>query len=304
MRIVSLIASATEIISALGAQNDLVGRSHECDWPFGVEGLPALTRARFDTKQNSLEIDRAVKDIVKEGLSVYDVDHDLLKALAPDLIVTQDQCEVCAASLDDVEAALCEWIEHDIKIISLHPNTLEDVFADIHKVSRAISREGAAVELTQQMTEKLESLTSSSTASQSEPSVFMLEWIEPAMAAGHWIPTLVEAAGGRNLITKEGEPSPYVSWESISDCDPDLIVVAPCGFDVERTITEMETLRSHEIWNSLRAVKSGKVAVMDGNRYINRPSPAVVESAAMLADIMWEHSPKNGPRAWRWLETS
>jgi iron complex transport system substrate-binding protein len=122
------------------------------------------------------------------------------------------------------------------------------------------------------------------------------------MAAGHWIPALVEAAGGRNLITKDGAPSPYVSWEAISKSDPDIIVVAPCGFDVERSITEMQTLRSNPAWSALKAVRSGKVCVMDGNRYINRPSPAVVESAAMLADVMWHGAPNQGPSAWRWLE--
>jgi iron complex transport system substrate-binding protein len=302
MRIVSLIASATEIVSSLGAKESMVGRSHECDWPDSVTALPALTRARFDTGMSSLSIDTAVKDIVRSGLSVYDVDQDLLKTLAPDVIVTQDQCEVCAASLDDVEAALCDWLEHDIRIISLHPNTFSDVLDDIKKVGAAIARESEANDLTQALSQKFTALRENTPANSPRPKVFMLEWIEPPMAAGHWIPALVEAAGGTNVITKDGEPSPYVSIEDIAEADPDLIVVAPCGFGLDRTEQEMAALASNSYWQNLRAVKAGKVALMDGNRYINRPSPAVYESAAMIADILWQDKPKNGPDAWRWLD--
>lgn len=302
MRIVSLIASATEIVSALGARDALVGRSHECDWPENVAALPALTRPRFDTSMSSRGIDTAVKDIVKDGLSVYDVDRDLLKELAPDVIVTQDQCEVCAASLDDVEAALCDWLEHDIKIISLHPNTLADVFSDMHKVGEAIDRTAEAEALTASLTENFSSLKNSAPSTSQSPRVFMLEWTDPPMAAGHWIPALVEAAGGINVITQNGEPSPYVTVEEVAAADPDLIIVAPCGFDLDRTMAEMDGIASNPIWGNLRAVKSGKVAIMDGNRYINRPSPAVYESAAMITDILWHDTPTHGPKAWRWLK--
>lgn len=302
MKIVSLIASATEIVSALGAKENLIGRSHECDWPESIASLPALTRARFDTSMSSLGIDTAVKDIVKNGLSVYDVDQDLLKQLAPDVIITQDQCEVCAASLDDVEAALCDWIGHDIQIISLHPNTLSDVLDDIQKVGAAIDRESEASNLTQTLLQKFKALNDSVPCNSPRPKVFMLEWIEPPMAAGHWIPALVEAAGGINIITKDGEPSPYVSIENVTEADPDLIIVAPCGFGLDRTEQEMTALASNLDWQSLRAVKAGKVALMDGNRYINRPSPAVYESAAMIADILWHDKPTHGPDAWRWID--
>lgn len=301
MRIVSLIASATEIVSALGARESLVGRSHECDWPVSATSLPALTRARFDTGMSSLGIDTAVKDIVKSGLSVYDVDQDLLKKLAPDVIVTQDQCEVCAASLDDVEAALCDWLKHDIRIVSLHPNTLSDVLDDIKKVGAAITRESEAHDLTQTLSQNFNILKENVPPNSPEQKVFMLEWIEPPMAAGHWIPALVEAAGGTNVITKDGAPSPYVSIQDIAEADPDVIIVAPCGFGLDRTEQEMAALASDSGWLALRAVRTGKVALMDGNRYINRPSPAVYESAAMIADILWHDKPTYGPDAWRWL---
>lgn len=300
MRIVSLIASATEIVCALGARDDLVGRSHECDWPVDVEALPALTKPRFDTGLSSRDIDTAVKDIVKEGLSVYDVDRELLKALAPDVIVTQDQCEVCAANLSDVENALCDWIGQDIRVVSLHPETLTDVIGDIHKVAVAIGRETEAAAATKSLNARLDTLKDSIPESTSQPRVFILEWIEPPMAAGHWIPKLVEAAGAENLITNEGDPSGYVTWDDISDADPDVIVVAPCGFDLDRTALEMNSLVDHPAWKKLRAVQTGKVALMDGNRFINRPSPGVIDSAEMLSDILWLGKPRPEADAWTW----
>lgn len=308
MRIVSLIASATEIVCALGARSDLVGRSHECDWPADVEALPPLTSPRFDTGLSSQEIDSAVKDIVREGLSVYDVDRDLLKELAPDVIVTQDQCEVCAANLSDVENALCDWVGQDIQIISLQPETLTDVIDDVCTVAKAIGRGSEAEDLKTSLNERLNNLADIIPAEAKRPSVFILEWIDPPMAAGHWIPKLVEAAGGRNLITKEGDPSSYVSWEDIAKADPDLIIVAPCGFDLNRTVNEMAPLANVPAWQNLRAVQDGKVAVMDGNRFINRPSPAVIESAEIVSDILWNKTPRHAAEAtastWHWHSSS
>lgn len=304
MRIISLIASATEIVSALGARENLVGRSHECDWPSDVQSLPALTKPRFDTGLSSRHIDTAVKDIVRDGLSVYDVDRDLLKALAPDVIVTQDQCEVCAANLNDVENALCDWIGQDIQIVSLHPESLTDVIDDIGKVARTIGRTSEAADVTSSLNTRLKKLEDSLPTKAARPRVFILEWIEPIMAAGHWIPELVEAAGGLNVITKEGDPSDYVTWEDISTADPDLIVVAPCGFDLTRTGSEMSTLANNPAWQNLRAVQIGKVAIMDGNRFINRPSPAVIESAEILSDIIWRGKPRPGEDTWHWWSTT
>lgn len=300
MRIVSLIASATEIVCALGARDDLVGRSHECDWPVDVHTLPALTKPRFDTRSSSQDIDTAVKDIVREGLSVYDVDRELLKALTPDVIVTQDQCEVCAANLSDVENALCDWIGQDIQIVSLHPETLTDVIDDIDKVALAIGRETEAKAATEGLNARLGALKNSGPKNTSQPRVFILEWIEPPMAAGHWIPKLVEAAGAQNLITREGDPSDYVTWDDIADADPDLIVVAPCGFGLDRTALEMKALADQPGWQKLRAVQTGKVALMDGNRFINRPSPSVIDSAEMLSDILWRGEPRPEAGAWAW----
>lgn len=302
MRIVSLIASATEIVSALGAESELVGRSHECDVPETVQALPAITKPRMDTGQSSRGIDTDVKALVRDGLSVYHIDDDVLQTLNPDVIVTQDQCEVCAASLDDVEAAVCDWVGRDVTIVSLHPDTLDDVLSDIKKVGAAIGREAKADALVGQLSDQLNGLQQAATAAASPPpTVFVLEWIDPPMGAGHWIPALVERAGADNVLTREGNPSPYVSWADIQEADPDFIIVAPCGFDVERTQREMVAIAPLNEWNGLRAVKDARVAIMDGNRYINRPSPSVVDSAFMINDIVHHGQPTRGPAAWRWL---
>ena len=302
MRIVSLIASATEIVAALGAREHLVGRSHECDVPESVETLPALTRARFDTGMSSKCIDTSVKNLVNSGLSVYDIDQDTLKALSPNVIVTQDQCEVCAASLDDVEAAVCEWVGQNVRIVSLHPDTVSDIMSDIGKVGEAIGRKSEADALVASLTSRLGLVSENSRrAEQTRPTVFILEWIDPLMGAGHWIPELVESADGRNLVTRAGAPSPYVTWANIEDADPDFIIVAPCGFDLERTEKEMSAIKDCPEWQGLRAVQTNKVAIMDGNRFVNRPSPSVVESTAMIRDIIHIGRPELGPPEWRWF---
>ena len=302
MRIVSLIASATEIVTALGAQEHLVGRSHECDFPDTVSTLPVLTRPRFDTSLDSYSIDTAVKNLVDDGLSVYDIDRDALRSLSPDVIITQDQCEVCAASLEEVEAAVCDWVGEAVRLVSLHPDTLADVMTDIETVGAAIRGENEAAMLVRNLNERLNAIrTKESDQVASTPSVLVMEWIDPPMAAGHWIPALVEIAGGGNLIARKGGPSPYITWKEISDADPDIIVVAPCGFDLDRTEQEMAVLAKEPKWGALRAVRSGRIAIMDGNRFVNRPSPAVLESTAMLHDIINYGEPRRGPCAWRWF---
>ena len=284
MRVVSLIASATEITSALGPRAALVGRSHECDTPENVLSLPALTKTKFDTGLPSRVIDTAVKSLVRDGLSVYQVDGMQLRALAPDVILTQDQCEVCAASLKDVEAAVCNWIGQPVRIVSLHPNCLADIWKDIRAVGKALNCEDRAAALISDAQTRI-SFISTTTATE-RPRVLCVEWIEPLMAAGHWISELVNAAGGKPLLARSGGPSPYISIDQIAAADPDVIAVAPCGFDVDRNGREMAVLDNNPAWRSLRAVRQGRVAVADGNHYFNRPSPAVADTVDILKDIL------------------
>jgi iron complex transport system substrate-binding protein len=284
-RVVSLIASATEILHALGAGDTLVARSHECDWPASVLALPAVTSARFDTSGSSLEIDGRVKSLVADGLAVYAVDADALRRLAPDVILTQDQCEVCAVSLADVERAICSWTERPAQVVSLRPHTLADVAADIGRIAEAIGTPQTGTRLVGAMQQRLGAI-SAAVAGRSRPRLAFVEWIEPPMSGGHWMPELIAIAGGIDLLGVAGANSPWITWEAVAAADPDAILVAPCGYDVARTAAEMLVLDGHATWQALRAVREGRVYLADGNAFFNRPGPRLVESAEILAEIL------------------
>lgn len=283
-RIVSLIASSTEIVCALGFQQDLVGRSHECDFPHAVKDLPQLTSPKFPVEGTSYEIDQRVKAILQEGLSVYRVDAQALDAVRPDVIVTQSQCEVCAVSLRDVEAAVCSIVSSRPRIVSLEPNALCDIFTDIERVAMALSAEDRGRALIATMKARMQTVTERA-AGLSRPTVACVEWIEPLMAAGNWMPELVEMAGGVNLFGEAGRHSPWMTFAALAERDPDVIVVLPCGFDIPRTAVEMPPLLRQPGWNELSAVQSGRVFLADGNQYFNRPGPRVVESLEILAEL-------------------
>ena len=284
-RVVSLIASATEIVCALGARDLLVGRSHECDFPPEVARLPSLTEPKFLVTGTSYDIDARVKAIVQEGLSVYRVDAERLEALRPDIIVTQDQCDVCAVSLKDVEAALCAWGGPKVEIVSLKPDGLADIWEDIAKVARALGRERQGERLVKQLKARMASIVEQSRTARTRPSCAMIEWVDPLMAGGNWMPELVPLAGGENLFGVAGQPSPWLDWDEVVAADPDLILVHPCGFDMARTLQEMPLLEHRPGWRGLKAVRRGGIFVADGNQYFNRPGPRIVESLEILAEI-------------------
>jgi iron complex transport system substrate-binding protein len=293
MRIVSLIASATEIVAALGLEVGLVGRSHECDFPPSVRKLPVCTAPRFDVNGSSREIDERVKALLptKDGsapaaLSVYQVDADLLRRLRPDVILTQTQCEVCAVSLKDVEAALCSWIDTRPRIVSLAPNTLQDVLDDVARVGVALGAQRRLEEVMGSLRGRLDAISAKARQIAQRPGSACLEWLDPLMAAGNWMPELVEMAGGVNLFGQAGKHSPWMSWEDLRAKDPDIIVALPCGFDLERTRQEMTALTRRPDWLALKAVRQGRVYVTDGNQFFNRPGPRLVESLEILAEII------------------
>jgi iron complex transport system substrate-binding protein len=272
-RVVSLIASATEIACALGRGGSLVGRSHECDFPPEVARLPALTAPRFKVEGSSAEIDARVRAIVRDGLSVYRVDSDALRALNPDVILTQDHCEVCAVSLADVEAATCAWTGRPVELVSLRPDSLSHAYADIRKVAQALHVREAGDALVQQMQRRIAAV-SARVAGRPRPRVAFIEWVEPLMAGGNWMPELIEAAGGRNLFGEAGKHSDWMRWEELVAAAPEVIVVAPCGYGLARCLEELPLLEARPGWSDLAAVRTGRVYFADGNAYFNRPAPA------------------------------
>ena len=285
-RIVSLIASATEIVHALGELDHLVGRSHECDFPTGVLSLPVCTKPRIPVDGDSREIDRLVKESLRDALSVYEVFDDVLERLQPTHILTQVQCEVCAVSLKDVEQSIASRLASRPAIVPLNPNSLADIWDDIGRVAAAldIGERGECVIAGLQAC--MRDISARAQACAERPRVACVEWIEPLMAAGNWMPELVEMAGGINLFGEAGKHSPWMTWEQLVESDPDVIVVAPCGFDVERTRGEMHWLTDRPQWRDLRAVRGGRVHLADGNQYFNRPGPRVVESLEILARFL------------------
>lgn len=284
-RVVSLIASATEIVCGLGLRQALVGRSHECDWPADVLQLPQLTEAKFKVEGSSADIDQRVQEIVRDGLSVYRVHGEEMRALDPDVIVTQDHCDVCAVSLSDVEAATCTWTGRPVRIVSLKPDSLADVYQDIGRVAAALDAPAAGERLVAEMKARF-GRVAARVAGRPKPRVAFVEWVEPMMAGGNWMPQLVEIAGGVNLFGENGKRSDWMQWEDLRAADPDVIVVAPCGYDLARCLQELPLLQAKPGWAQVKAVREGRVYFADGNAFFNRPGPRLAESAEMLADML------------------
>jgi iron complex transport system substrate-binding protein len=262
-----------------------------------------LTAPKFPVDGSSADIDRRVKEIVRDGLSVYRIEEEALKALAPDVIVTQDQCEVCAVSLSDVEAATCTWAGQPVSIVSLKPDSLADVRADIWKVASSLDAKEAGEELLRQIDARL-SRAREQTADRARPRVAFIEWVDPLMVGGNWMPELIEAAGGDNLFGIAGKPSGYMQWEEVVAANPDVIIVGPCGYGLQRTLEELPMLVARPGWQELRAVRNGRVYFTDGNSYFNRPGPRLADSAEILVEILHPDvaSPRHEGSAWLKLQ--
>jgi iron complex transport system substrate-binding protein len=287
LRIASMVSSATEMVCALGMGQHLVGRSHECDFPHWVADLPVCTRPRIPTGGDSREIDALVKRQLRDAISVYEVFPDVLERLRPTHILTQVQCEVCAVSLKDVEAALAGGVSSKPQVVPLNPNSLADVFDDAQRIAEALGQPEAGVALTERMRARMRAISRRALArSPIRPRVACIEWMEPLMAAGNWVPELVEMAGGVNLFGEAGKHSPWMRWEDLVTADPDVIVVMACGWDILRASGEMHWLTSRAGWGELKAVREGRVHVVDGNQFFNRPGPRLVESLEILAELL------------------
>jgi iron complex transport system substrate-binding protein len=277
-----LNASATEIVCGLRCEGFLVGRSHECDWPASVRTLPVCTRPRFPTHGSSAEIDAQVKSFLAAGEPLYEVDADLIRELRPDVILTQSQCAVCAVSDADLERALGGGRRPTI--VSLAPTGLDDLGPNIHQVAAALGMPQQAAILMRDVRRRLARL--SDTVPSERPGVVCLEWLDPLMAAGNWVPSLVELAGGVEMRGVAGQHSPTMTWNDLLTDDPDVLIAMPCGFDLARTRSEMKRFAADPRFAKLRAVRGWRVYVVDGNQYFNRPGPRLVDSAEILAEIL------------------
>ena len=294
MKIVSLLPSATEILAALGLTDVIVARSHECDHPPEIQNRPIATQPKLDPHGTSIEVHDRVTELLQSALSVYRIETDLLEKLQPTHIVTQAQCDVCAVNLSEVEQAVAALMQRQPlaaktaspQIISLQPNRLADIWADIERVATQTGTDAqplltALQSRVQAVTPKTQSLPEND-----RPTVACLEWIDPLMAAGNWIPELIDLAGGQSLFGIIGQHSPWLQWDALLAADPAIIIAMPCGFNLARTRQEIVTLTQHPHWQQLRAVQTRQVYITDGNAYFNRPGPRLVDSLEILAEIL------------------
>ena len=280
MRIVSLLPSATEILFALGAAEQVVGVTHECDFPAEATAKPQLTASALPHAGTPAEIDRHVRASVHAGSSLYALDAARLDALAPDLIVTQELCAVCAVSYAIVADAV-RRSSADPRIVSLEPSTLEDVYGTIETLGKLIGAQANAVALIARLRARITQLEAR-VANRPRPRTLVLEWTDPPMSGGHWTPGLVEIAGGTPLLANPGANSRVIGWDEIGAADPDRVIVAPCGFGMETTLRAIGAI-SDPVWKALRAQREGQVVAIDGNAYVNRPGPRLVDSAELFA---------------------
>ncbi len=281
MKIVSLLPSATEILFGIGAGSEVVGVTHECDFPTEALALPKLTAAAGPPMQAPQEIDRHVRAAMHAGSSLYHLDAQLLDRLEPDLIVTQELCPVCAVSYEIVTAA-AKRLRCDPRVVSLEPRSLDDVFGNIELLGGITGRAKGASQLIAGLTSRVEALQRRK-GSRAGARTLVLEWTDPPMSAGHWIPGLIELAGGTPILAHPGANSQRIGWNEIAAADPDAIVIAPCGLDLAATRRALALLDSVAEWRSLRALQRGRILPMDGNAYMSRPGPRLVDSAEIVA---------------------
>lgn len=291
-RIVSLLSSATEILFALGLGERVVGISHECDWPAEATSRPRVTRSLIDAAATSDAIDAQVKLHMQTGLPLYEVDATLLESLRPDLIITQAQCDVCAVKYEDVlQIVRDSAVLKHAKVLPLQPNTLSEILNDVIQIGQSTNATTAAANFVSELQTRVQRIAQATSALPVEqrPKVACIEWIEPLMLAANWTPELIELAGGQCSLTRAGQHSVYQAWPEVVAFDPELIIVSPCGFDLERSLHAARVLPSWPNWPSLAAVKAERVFVVDGNAYLNRSGPRIVDSLEILAHLLHPH---------------
>lgn len=286
-RIASTLASGTEIACALGLTDRIVAVSHECDFPPDIMGKPRVTKTRINDKAGSKAIDDEVRALSASNGSLYDVDAAMLASLKPDIIIVQKQCEVCAVSPDDiVRAAKSQPALVSARVVALSPGSLDGIFEDVRAVSDATGSSAAGERLIAEMKLRMDAVQTRATAAKSRPRVMCIEWIEPMMLGGNWMPTLIEHAGGTCNLVRAGEKSIEVDHDAMLEFDPEVIVVMPCGFDLKRTLREAHDLKSYPGWYDLTAFRAQRIYAVDGNAYFNRSGPRIVDSLEILAGLV------------------
>jgi iron complex transport system substrate-binding protein len=290
-RIVSLLASATELVVALGLGERLVGRSHECDHPDWIKRLPVLSRPTFDIRGTSLQIDQRVREKLSAGQPLYEIDEAALAALAPDVVLTQTHCEVCAVSPANLPGGACALDRR--QVVALTSGSIDGILDGFARVAEVLGAPEAGRALIARLRAQL-AQTAAATAGLPRPRVACLEWIDPLFAMGNWGPEIVEAAGGDCLLGVAGAHSAALPFEALAAADPDVIVVAPCGFDLTRTLAELPALTDRPDWRALRAVRAGRAFAADGNLFFNRSSPTLFDTPALLAEML--HPDRFPPR--------
>ncbi len=284
MKIVSLLPSSTEIVCQLGLSDKLVGISHECDHPTSIAHLPRLTSSRVDYSGKSDSIHQSVMELLKTSVSVYDLNMELLAELNPDFIITQDLCDVCAVSFDQVQAACNDYLDSNAKIISLKPKTLENIWSDIDHVAKELNVVSAGSNFKVQANQRIESIQNKIKQAQvPRKQIITIEWLDPIMAGGMWVPEMIEIAGGEALLVKEGDLALTLDYSALEKIDPEVVVIKPCGFKLDQTIRELDVIRENIPWKNWRAYKNNKMFLVDGNAYFNRPGPRIVDSIEILA---------------------
>jgi iron complex transport system substrate-binding protein len=283
-KILSLLPAATEIVCALGLADNLTGISHECDFPEHIRNRPVCTSSKVNSEAGSQAIDREVKGLLSQALSLYDIDTAMIRELQPDVIITQSQCEICAVSLSDVEAQLAGILDKNVRSISLEPHSLEDVLTDIKRVGAELGVNDLAEVLVDELEERINIIRHKLKFIEEKPSVACVE--SPLMLAGNWTPGLVDIAGGNAVLVEGGRHSPFVDFNDVVAADPAVILIMPCGFSIEQSLKEIHLLPELPGWAHLAAVKNNRVYIADGNHYFNRSGPRLVDSIEILAEII------------------
>jgi iron complex transport system substrate-binding protein len=297
MRIASLISAGTEMLFAMGVGDQIVAVSHECDWPLECLHLPRATRSNVNSTAESGEIDQQVHALLEVGKPLYEIDASLLSELQPDLIVTQAQCDVCAVRYSDVlDVVQNNSRLRTTQVFSLNPQSLQDVLNDILRLGNQTKVIPQATQVFADLQQRIQQVrcATSAIASEKRPRVAMIEWTDPLMLAGNWVPELVELAGGHCELIPLGEHSRYCTWDELLQFDPQVIIVCPCGFGLQRAQAEVQSLVQRPGWNSISASKTGRVYALDGNAYFNRPGPRLVDSLELLAKLL--HGTHSFPR--------